>query len=386
MLAWVIALALVLSDQVAGLVPPGTGRAVSRRCGVALRGAGEEQTSSGPSPLLGTMVDRRGALGASFAAAALGLSPGVASAFCGEPFPSWAYYIVYNEGLLAFQGPSQSSLDLYLRESGTQDAEKKAQVRPVLLIPGGPGLPHDYFETLEGLVKTDRRVVEFDPIGTGQSTGSGKLTAGDLAFCSTPAGLAAQAATAAEAAGIAKIPHHVVGHGSGALAAILYGAGRKGLVSLTLASPLLGKAPQVADGDSAGYPWAALPPTIRPSLSLDKGRPRACLADAFSGASPAVYNAWAPVPAAEIQEATRQWGPCPTLVTIGDRDLEEVRASTPEACQYAETISGSASGSVKPETFKGCGHFAHLDDRGPYVDRLVEFFDQAETSLKQTGV
>lgn len=46
----------------------------------------------------------------------------------------------------------------------------QAQHNPVVIIPGGPGLPHDYLETLEGAAKDDRLVVLFDPIGTGNST------------------------------------------------------------------------------------------------------------------------------------------------------------------------------------------------------------------------
>lgn len=41
---------------------------------------------------------------------------------------------------------------------------------PLVLIPGGPGLPHDYLETLEGAATDDRVVVTFDPIGTGNSS------------------------------------------------------------------------------------------------------------------------------------------------------------------------------------------------------------------------
>lgn len=46
----------------------------------------------------------------------------------------------------------------------------QAQHNPLVIIPGGPGLPHDYLETLEGAAKDDRLVVLFDPIGTGNST------------------------------------------------------------------------------------------------------------------------------------------------------------------------------------------------------------------------
>lgn len=46
----------------------------------------------------------------------------------------------------------------------------QAQHNPVVIIPGGPGLPHDYLETLEGAAMEDRVVVLFDPVGTGNSS------------------------------------------------------------------------------------------------------------------------------------------------------------------------------------------------------------------------
>lgn len=46
----------------------------------------------------------------------------------------------------------------------------QAKHNPLVIIPGGPGLPHDYLETLEAASKDDRVVVLFDPIGTGNSS------------------------------------------------------------------------------------------------------------------------------------------------------------------------------------------------------------------------
>lgn len=46
----------------------------------------------------------------------------------------------------------------------------QANHNPLVVIPGGPGLSHNYLETLEGASKDDRVVVLFDPIGTGNST------------------------------------------------------------------------------------------------------------------------------------------------------------------------------------------------------------------------
>lgn len=46
----------------------------------------------------------------------------------------------------------------------------QSQHNPVVIIPGGPGLPHDYLETLEGAAMEDRVVLLFDPVGTGNSS------------------------------------------------------------------------------------------------------------------------------------------------------------------------------------------------------------------------
>ena len=45
------------------------------------------------------------------------------------------------------------------------DLRVPTQLKPIVLIPGGPGLAHDYLETIEALVYTDHRVIAFDPIG-----------------------------------------------------------------------------------------------------------------------------------------------------------------------------------------------------------------------------
>lgn len=65
---------------------------------------------------------------------------------------------------------SSTTANLVCNLSPRQHPTNQAQHNPVVIIPGGPGLPHDYLETLEGAAKDDRLVVLFDPIGTGNST------------------------------------------------------------------------------------------------------------------------------------------------------------------------------------------------------------------------
>ena len=40
---------------------------------------------------------------------------------------------------------------------------------PLVCVPGGPGLPHDYLASLAGLARRGRQVVFYDPLGSGRS-------------------------------------------------------------------------------------------------------------------------------------------------------------------------------------------------------------------------
>ena len=94
----------------------------------------------------GGAADRRallkGGFGLAGSAAALLARPSPSGAFCGLPFPSWAYFVENDDGLLPFAAygdPNRYSL--YIRALGDLTKEKKAGVRPMVVIPGGPGLP-----------------------------------------------------------------------------------------------------------------------------------------------------------------------------------------------------------------------------------------------------
>ena len=90
-----------------------------------------------------------------------------------QPYPPWAYRLRFNDGLIPVSLPGMPApADLFLRVVGDEQKEKDQGLAPILLVPGGPGLAHDYTETLEALVYGDRRVVSFDPVGTGQSSRS----------------------------------------------------------------------------------------------------------------------------------------------------------------------------------------------------------------------
>ncbi|GAB5034746.1 prolyl aminopeptidase [Nannochloropsis oceanica] len=101
----------------------------------------------------------------------LGSAARPAQAWCGKPYPRWAYGLRFNDGLIQIPLPGLAKpADVFLRVVGDENKEKQKHVAPLIVFPGGPGLAHDYTETLEALVYADRRVIAFDPVGTGQSS------------------------------------------------------------------------------------------------------------------------------------------------------------------------------------------------------------------------
>jgi L-proline amide hydrolase len=65
------------------------------------------------------------------------------------------------EGFIPFRG-----YRTWYRIVGSGEAAGKL---PLLALHGGPGVPHDYLEPLEALVKTGRRVIFYDQLGAGNS-------------------------------------------------------------------------------------------------------------------------------------------------------------------------------------------------------------------------
>ena len=64
------------------------------------------------------------------------------------------------EGYMPFKG-----YKTYYRIVGEGDGEKK----PLILLHGGPGSTHNYFEVLDKLAETGRQIISYDQIGCGNS-------------------------------------------------------------------------------------------------------------------------------------------------------------------------------------------------------------------------
>ena len=66
------------------------------------------------------------------------------------------------EGVVSFRG-----YQTWYRIVGDRDAPGKL---PLLCLHGGPGMTHDYLETLEALAASGRRVIFYDQLGSGKSS------------------------------------------------------------------------------------------------------------------------------------------------------------------------------------------------------------------------
>jgi len=388
---------------------------------------------------------RRDVLGVSAAAAAAAVTPPFqsASAFCGDSYnPEWVFRLSFNEGVVPVTTSSGDKVGMFVRVVGDDRKQKASKVRPLLVIPGGPGLPHDSLETIEAVAKTDRQVLEFDPLGTGQSAFPGAKNqplgskSGDSAAASSrlvaavanPAAVAQQAIAAADVAFGKSVRHHVLGHGTGAAAALLYAASNPNAVaSLTLASPIFGAPPQVA------FPWRGDDPLLRGVFdkanlpvksSSNTGQPdrRAalfpiCLEDAALAGNGDIYAAWQAASPNALEEAakTLETRGIPTFLTSGAKDFEAVKSSLPAATELLRSISAAApsdtdaagqqpvtsaktastakqsakslfipgcENSVAVTTFGESGHMAHLDEREKFLAGLFTFLDASDGDMK----
>src|SRR6478672_12624057 len=66
------------------------------------------------------------------------------------------------EGFVPFRG-----FKTWYQIVGESEAPGKL---PLLCLHGGPGVPHDYLESLEAMAATGRRVIFYDQLGCGNST------------------------------------------------------------------------------------------------------------------------------------------------------------------------------------------------------------------------
>ena len=106
----------------------------------------------------------------------------------------------------------------------------RSRALPLLVLHGGPGVPHDYLQDLARLADEGRPVVFYDQIGCGRSDHP------DDAALWTMATYVDEVAAVRDALGLDRV--HLFGHSWGGWLALEYALGRpSGLASLVLARP-----------------------------------------------------------------------------------------------------------------------------------------------------
>ncbi|CAM9234051.1 unnamed protein product [Ectocarpus sp. 13 AM-2016] len=322
-----------------------------------------------------------GTFAAGVATTAAVTGPDEAGAFCGEPYPYWAYFMDFDEVFIPFKFEGYSG-KLFARTVGNGKDQKKAQHNPVVIIPGGPGLPHDYLETLEGAAMEDRVVLLFDPVGTGNSSAIPSVdAAADSPNLLGTASLVAQTRAVVDYFKVNVF--HVLGHGTGAEAALELGrsSGKasprppgpepEAILSVILASPVLGENELSPDFLEA----------LRTPYIKDGNEPPLCLETAMASRS---SDGFARGLAAMKQDrrskgsaAAAAAGPlaCPVLITYGKRDV----IGDKTVAGIKQGLSGGDA-PVECRRFEESGHLAHLDEREEYVSLVknyVTFIDDA---------
>ena len=100
---------------------------------------------------------------------------------------------------------------------------------PLLMLHGGPGVPHDYLENLAALASADRRVIFYDQLGCGRSD-----KPDDTSLWQVPR-FVEELATVRRELGLERV--HILGQSWGGMLAIEYALTQPaGLVSLVLAN------------------------------------------------------------------------------------------------------------------------------------------------------
>jgi pimeloyl-ACP methyl ester carboxylesterase len=266
------------------------------------------------------------------------------------------------EGRIPFRG-----FETWYRDVGPEDGV------PLLCLHGGPGSTHHYFEPLEQL---DRRVVQYDQLGCGQSDRPDDPDLWTLEL------FLDEVQTVRDALRLDRI--HLLGTSWGSMLAMEYVLGRPaGVVSLTLNSPA-----------TAAATWAATAARLRAPLAADEKQAEEefwrryvcrldpwpeCVVRARAERGRQVYEAlwgeseWNPT------GRLRDWDirdrlseiELPTLITSGRYDC-----CTPELAAEAHGLIRGSQWVL----FEESSHTAFLEEPERFRAVLTEFLERAEAA------
>lgn len=267
---------------------------------------------------------------------------------------------------------------------------------PLLCLHGGPGAPHDYLEPISGMVKTGRRVVFYDQLGSGNSDHPHKPEMWTVELFVEEVGVVRRAL------GLDRV--HLLGQSWGGMLAMEYALTKpSGLASLILAdSPAsipqwmaetsrlrselspevqhtLQKHEEAGTTDDPAYQEAALVFYRRHLCRLDPWPE--CLKRTYAKLmqDPEVYNTMNGPSEFYVTGTLKNWSVverlseihAPTLILSGRYD-----EATPAVI---ETVHRGIHGS-KWVIFENSSHMPHLEETERYMQVLNDFLSRAEAS------
>ena len=271
---------------------------------------------------------------------------------------------------------------------------------PVVLLHGGPGYTSHYLEPLARALGNDRPVIIYDQLGSGRSD---RVT--DTALLHTDR-FVRELDSLRRALHLDRI--HLYGHSWGSMLALEYLATKPaGIVSVTLASPLITSAAWASDGqtllktmpdsiqrivaahEAAGttasqqYQDASLEYMKRYVFGMEQPFPSE-IDSAMAGFSPLVYETmWGPsefTPTGSLKyfdrSAVLKELRMPVLFTAGRHD-EAVPATVQ---RFAREVPNA-----RVRVFERSAHMAMLTEREAYADAVGAFLRAAETGTATTS-
>jgi len=260
---------------------------------------------------------------------------------------------------------------------------------PLLCVPGGPAMPHQYIEAMSAVQASGRAVVFFDPLGSGASDRPADARWSVDVFL-------AELRAVCDALALPRV--HVFAHSVAAFAVLPFAFARPAaLASLVLASaPASLPAYQASVRRLLALPEDALARFTladRGAISRDAAYVR--VYQAFLGANmcrvkPSPAKLWEAIhqmnPVAHQQmkgggilyhtplaswDVSEELGAItvPTLVTCGRHDI-----FTPDdAAAMQRRIPGAAL-----EVFEASSHMPHFEEPARYVERVIAFLDACD--------
>jgi proline iminopeptidase len=264
---------------------------------------------------------------------------------------------------------------------------------PLLVLHGGPGMPHDYLESLAALAD-ERPVVFYDQLGCGQSDRPADPSLWTVAH------FVNELTVVRRQLDLRRM--HLFGHSWGTVLAVEYllNQNPRGIVSLTLASPTLNTLRWEADQHEL---VRQLPEAMR--SAIDRARTTGDFRDPeFQAAweefasrhlcrldppSAAYLRAWEKMGREVYVEL---WGPNPFIATghLKDYDcvdqLERICVPTLFTCgRYDDATPASTTyyrskvPGARLTVFEGASHLHPLEKADDYVRTLRRFLNEAET-------